>query len=136
MVFACSEAPFSRLGRLLGASRGWFWASWRRLGSVLERLRRILGRLGPSWSVLGAFRSAKRAQKGERAPDMQPCVAAGNPQYQRRRDTLQLENYQTSTDLFRESNTHSGRLQARCGYKAQQSCVPATALSVFRGSQC
>ena len=52
MVFGCSEAPFSRLGRLLGASRGWFWASWRRSGAsgthlgaswaVLERLGRVL----------------------------------------------------------------------------------------------
>ena len=32
IVFGCSEAPFSRIGRLMGASRGWFWASW----SVLE----------------------------------------------------------------------------------------------------
>ena len=34
---------FSRLGRLLGASRGWFWASWRRSGASGTHL-------GASWA--------------------------------------------------------------------------------------
>ena len=109
MVFGCSEAPFSRLGRLLGTSRGWFWASW----SVLEAFWSVwgaswgvLGRLGASWARFEAPKEPKRASA---VPGTQPCLAAGNPPISKKK---RHSTARKPPDLYRafytNANTHLG----------------------------
>ena len=104
MIFGCSEAPFSRLGRLLGASRGWFWASWSILDASWRRSGASGAHLGASWAVLerlGRVLKHQKSPKGRaRSQVRRSDWPRGTPQYQRRRDTLRHENHQTSTAPF------------------------------------
>ena len=48
-----------RLGGLLGVILGYVWPSWRPDGNM----KRHLGRLGPSWTVLGDILEPSEAEK-------------------------------------------------------------------------
>ena len=123
--FGSKNLPKSRLGGVLG-----------RLGRVLEASWGVLGAswsvLGASWGVLGRkigfplVLSCKKSERGPRFPA--PLGRREPPNFQIRRTLLQENN---TPDLYRppyNARRHAaGRLRARCGSNAQQSCVPATA---------
>ena len=105
-----------------------------------EKKKVNLGRLG---RVLGRFKRQKRSavsifrsQKGSAVPYPQLSLAAGKTPISLKKGTLHAENLQTLYRSPASGPRHAaGRLRARCGSKAQQSCVSATALEqkIMRG---
>ena len=137
-------SPRSRT--FLDASREQFWTSWDiwelswsvfgRPGSVLEASWRrpgaSWGRLGASWGVLERLDRVLKRKRASAVGGAELCCGPGNTQLSKKKRTTE-----TSTDLYRPLDLYrppsnarrhaAGRLRARCGSQAQQSCVPATA---------
>ena len=126
-----------RLGRVLEASwgvLGGLGASWARLGASWRRLGASWVRLGASWGGKQRLEASWKLSAIWRGPGSQLRLAAGNQQISKRRKTYcRKTTYRKTTDLCRPPSSEprhaAGRLRARCGSNAQQSCVPATALT-------
>ena len=125
-----------RLGpswRRLGPSWRHHVACWERLGGVLEALGGLLGRLGGVLEAFYHFLSNFHGFMLRAVPGSDTGCGPGNRQLSRRRKTY----CRKTTDLFRppynERRHAAGRLRARCGSTAQQSCEPATELTCSLG---
>ena len=130
------EASWGVLGaswRPLGASWARLGASWAHLGTSWRRLGASCVRLGAFWSLLGRRPASRKpfspaavvdafAQLGRREP---PIIKEKKDLVQQ--DYLQKDLRTLQTPVS-EPRHAAGRLRARCGSNAQQSCVPATAL--------
>ena len=123
------------------AVRGASWrplgASWARLGASWAHVGASSRRLGASWSVFErlerVFRRPGRVQTEIMLPGVQARrspVPRGSPII-KTEETLRTKPYteklHTVQGRSEEPRHAAGRLRARCGSNAQQSCVPATA---------
>ena len=95
-----------------------------------EKKKVNLGRLG---RVLGRFKRQKRSAVARIGALLWP----GYPPISLKKGTLHAENLQTLYRSPASGRRHAaGLLRARCGSKAQQSCVPDTALGAWLSGVC
>ena len=140
----------SSTNRVLGASGsvlGVFWgvlgASWSVLGSSWNVLEASWSVLRASWSVLeplGPENSVQEAIFTRRGGAYPAQLGRQEPPIIKEKKDLVQQDYlqkdlRTLQTPVSEPRHAAGRLRARCGSKAQQSCVPATALSNYDQSR-
>ena len=123
---------------------------WERLGGLLGCLGRFLTVLGSSWNVLEASWSVLRASWSVLEPfgpenSVQEAIFTRRggaypaqlgrqepPIIKEKKDLVQQDYLQKDLRTLQtpvsEPRHAAGRLRARCGSTAQQSCEPATAL--------
>ena len=118
-----------------------WWILGGKLGSKIEQksipkgIEKVMKKRRSTWGVLGASWAVSSAKSGARSR-IGALLWPGYPPISLKKGTLHAENLQTLYRSPASGPRHAaGLLRARCGSKAQQSCVSATALEqkIMRG---